>query len=319
MKIKKIIAVTLILALALFTFAACSGKEPTRLLMVTGGTAGTYFAYGGVIATTLTNNLENIEITAQTSGASAANARAVNNGEAELGIIQNDVLYYAFNGIEIMADDGGMPGLRTIATLYPEVVQLVATQASGATSVEDLRGLRVCVGDAGSGTEANARQVVEAYGLSFNDFRVENLSFADASTAMQNGTIDAAFTTAGVPNPAITELANAIDIVIIPISGTQASNLMADYGFYTGFTIGNDAYGVPGADTVAVLATLFCSTSLSEDLVYTITKGLFDNQAELATGHARGAELSPSYAVRGAGVPFHSGAEKYFKEVGALS
>ncbi len=300
-----------------FLISGCSGTGQTRLLMVTGGTSGTYYSYGGVIATTLTEKLNNVEITANTSGASAANVRSLKNKEAELAVVQNDVLDYAYNGTEMMAEDGSMNMLRTIATLYPEVIQVVATKDSGITSVADMRGKRVCVGDAGSGTEVGARQVLAAYGLSFEDLgRVENLSFGDSATAMQNGTLDASFTTAGVPNPAITELQANTDIVLIPISGAEADKLIGDYPFYSKFHIDDSQYGIPGADTVAILATLACTQDLSEDVVYNITKGLFDNQPALALAHAKGNDLSPASAVQGVSIPFHPGAEKYYKEAG---
>ena len=319
---KKALKLISAIAAAAVLLSACtggSGSQPTRLLMVTGGTSGTYYAYGGIIAATLTEKLPNIEITANTSGASSANARSLNNKEAELAILQNDVLDYAYNGTELLKDDGAMKSLRTIATLYPEVVQVVATVDSEIKSISDLRGKRVCVGDAGSGTEANARQVLAAYGLDFSDFgKVEYLSFGDAATAIQNGTLDASFTTAGVPNPAITELNNSTDIVLVPINGAEAEKLLSEYQFYSKFTVSNDAYGFTGGDTVAILATLACTDNLNENTVYTITKGLFDNQAALASAHAKGLELSPQNAVQGVSVPFHPGAEKYFKEVGAL-
>ena len=287
--------------------------------MVTGGTSGTYYAFGGVIATMLTEMVPNLEITANTSGASAANARSLKNNEAELAIIQNDVLDYAYNGTELLADDGAMPTLRTIATLYPEVVQIVATKSSGILSVADMKGKRVCVGDAGSGTEANARQALAAYGLDFSDLgKVENLSFGDAATAMQNGTIDASFTTAGVPNPAIAELKSSTDIVIVPIDGPEADLLIEAYPFYSKFNITDDDYGIPGAGTVAILATLACTDSLSDDLVYDMLKCLFDNQPELAIRHAKGVDLTHENAIQGVSIPFHPGAEKYYKEVGAL-
>ena len=315
-------ALLLALLLAASMLAGCSGAggQTTRLLMVTGGTAGTYYAYGGVIASTLTEKLPRVEITANTSGASAANARSLHNEEAELAIIQNDVLDYAYNGTELLAEDGAMPSLRTIATLYPEVIQVVATKNSGIESIADMRGKRVCVGDAGSGTEANARQVLAAYGLEFSDLgRVENLSFADAATAMQNGTIDASFSTAGVPNPAITELKGSTDIVLIPIDGSQASQLIAEYPFYSRYTIVDADYEIPGVDTVAILATLACTQALNENTAYDITKALFDNQAALALGNAKGELLSAASAVEGVSIPFHPGAEKYYKEVGVIN
>ncbi len=326
---KRLFTVTLVVILAMSLLAGCGNTAPaasgapaapevTRLLMVTGGTSGTYYSYGGVLATTLTEKIEGLEITANTSGASAANARSLNNKEAELTIIQNDVLDYAYNGTELLSTDGAMPSLRTIATLYPEVIQVVATAESGINSIADLAGKRVCVGDAGSGTEANARQILEAYGIAFSDLgKVENLSFADSATAMQNGTIDASFTTAGVPNPAITELKASVDIKLIPVSGPEADKLIETYPFYSKYTITDADYGFTGADTVAILATLACIEDLSEDLVYQITKTMFESKAEIATAHAKGELLAPESAVQGVSVPFHPGAEKYYNEVGA--
>ncbi|MCL2060058.1 MAG: TAXI family TRAP transporter solute-binding subunit [Oscillospiraceae bacterium] len=320
MKKASIAAISLLLAISILTGCAGLGGQPTRLLMVTGGTAGTYYAYGGVIATTLTEKLSRVEITANTSGASAANARSLKNKEAELAIIQNDVLDYAYNGTELLADDGGMPTLRTIATLYPEVIQVVALESAGVASIADLRGKRVCVGDAGSGTEANSRQVLAAYGIDFSDLgRVENLSFADAATAMQNGTIDASFTTAGVPNPAISELKASTDIVLIPIDGAEAAQLIASYPFYSNYTILDSDYEMPGVQTVAILATLACTQDLNENTAYDITKALFDNQPALAAAHAKGELLSAANAVQGVSIPFHPGAEKYYKEVGVIN
>ena len=320
MKRKILALLSLIITLSMLAGCAGLGGSPTRLSMVTGGTSGTYFAYGGVIASTLTEKLPRVEITANSSGASVANARALKNKEAELAIIQNDVLDYAYNGTELLAEDGGMPTLRTIATLYPEVIQVVALKSSGITSIADMKGKRVCVGDAGSGTEANARQVLAAYGVEFSDLgRVENLSFADSATAMQNGTIDASFTTAGVPNPAITELKGAADIVLLPIDGSQAAQLIASYPFYSPYTITDSDYEIPGVQTVAILATLACTQDLSENTVYDLTKALFDNQPALAVAHAKGELLSAANAVQGVSIPFHSGAEKYYKEVGVLN
>ncbi len=338
---KKICLVLLVLVFTLAIFAGCAAPAPapaapaapaepaapaapastSRLLMVTGGTSGTYYSYGGVLATILTENVPGLEITANTSGASAANARSLKNKEAELTIIQNDVLDYAYNGIEMLAGDGAMPTLRTIATLYPEVIQVVATTSSGIKSIADLAGKRVCVGDAGSGTEANARQVLEAYGLSLEDLgEVHNLSFADSATAMQNGNIDASFTTAGVPNPAISELKASTDIILIPINGAEADKLIASYPFYSEYTITDADYeGIAGCETVAILATLACTEDLSEDLGYQITKALFENKDAITAAHAKGELLSTESAVQGVSIPFHPGAEKYFKEVGAIS
>ena len=315
---RKVLAILLILAMAL-GLAACGGgtaAEVTRLTMVTGGDSGTYYAFGGVIANVLTAQIENVEVTAITSGASAANCRSLNNGEADLAIMQNDVLGYAVTGTETMAADGAMPKLKAIASMYPEAVQLVALASSGINTVADLAGKKVCVGDQGSGSETNAKQVLEAYGLSYDDFDVQYLSFSEASTAMQNGTVDAAFATSALPNNAIVELATMRDIVVVPIDGDGAATLIANYPFYAATTIGDDVYNVPGAGTVAMLATLVCTEDLSEDIVYNITKTLFESKDDLIAGHARGNDISLEKAKDGVTVDFHPGALKYFEEQG---
>ncbi len=314
---KKAISILLIAVMAL-SLVACGAPAQTNLTMITGGESGTYYAFGGVIANVLTEKLDGITITASTSGASAANARSLNNKEADLAILQNDVMDYAYNGIEVFTDDGKLENLATIGTLYPEVIQIVATEASGIKSVADLAGKRVSVGDLGSGTEANARQILEACGLSYDDLgKVEYLGFGDSSTAMQQLTIDAAFVTAGVPNPAITELNAITKINIVPVSGAEADALIAKYPFYAKYTIQEGAYdNLAGAETVAVLATLACPKDLDEETVYQLTKALFENKDIIQ--HPKAADLDPAAAVTGVSVPFHAGAEKYYKEIGVM-
>lgn len=329
---KKVLSILLALTM-LFAMTACAtnpengdaAADPNagtadvqRLIMVTGGDAGTYYAFGGVIASVLTEkSAGQLEVTAVTSGASSANCTSLVNGEAELAIMQNDVLGYAVTGTETMADKGAMPSLRAIASLYPEAVQLVALQESGIQSVADLKGKKVCVGDAGSGTETNAKQVLEAYGLTFDDIDVQYLSFSEASTAMQNGTVDAAFATSALPNSAIVELTTKKDIVVVPIDGEGADALIAKYPFYSKTIIPADNYGSDSdVGTVAMLATLVCTEDLSEDTVYLITKTLFENTDALIAGNARGNDVKLETAKAGVTVDFHPGALKYFAEQG---
>lgn len=335
---KKLFAFLLAMTM-LFAFAACtapaaevpavdktSGQEEdslsisslARLIMVAGGDSGTYYAFGGVIANVLSSTVDNLEITAVTSGASAANCRSLNNGEADLAIMQNDVLDYAVTGTETMAEDGAMPKLRAIASLYPEAVQLVALKSANIHSIADLKGKRVCVGDQGSGSETNAKQVLEAYGLSYDDFDVQYLSFSEASTAMQNGTVDAAFATSALPNSAIQELSKMKEIVVIPIDGEGADKLIEKHPFYAKTVIPAATYGVNEAETVAMLATLVCSEDLDEAVVYQITKHLFEEQPAMAAGHARGGDLDINKALDGVTVDFHDGALRYYREQGVI-
>ncbi len=303
--------------LSVAAMVGCERKGNKNFILATGGTGGTYYPFGGAIANIWNTKVPGMNVTAQSTGASAENLRLVSKGEAEFGIVQNDVLDYAYNGTDMFAG-AKLDNLATIGTLYPEVIQIAASRSSGIKSVADMRGKRVSVGDAGSGVEFNAKQILSAYGLSFDDIKKANLSFKESSDGLQNGTLDACFVTAGVPNAALQELAISAGLTLVAVEGEGAKALMAEHGYYTSMTIPAGTYKGADADvtTVAVKATLAVSAKLDEKTVYDLTKALFENQAELAAAHAKGKDLSAAYAVTGVSVPFHPGAAKYFKEIG---
>lgn len=336
MKNKKWITMLLLIAFsAMLLLAGCGGNtggnaaqggaekpadkpaETSNYILATGGTSGTYYSFGGAMAQVV-NKAAGTNITAQATGASKENIRLVSNKEAELAIVQNDVLDYAFNGIELF-DGEKIENVLTIGTLYPEIVQLVVADNSNIKSVADLKGKKVSVGDAGSGVEANAKQVLEAYGLSFDDIDVRRLSFKESGDAFSNKQIDAFFVTAGIPNTAIVELAVKTPVRLLNIDGEQMQALQAKYPFYTEFVIPKDVYNTAeDTKTIAIQATLVCAADLSEDSVYAITSAIFENLDVLGESHAKGKEVSVEKAVTGVSVPFHPGAEKYYKEKGVL-
>ena len=259
-----------------------------------------------------------MNINVQSTGASKANIYLVNDGEADLAIVQNDVMDYAYNGTDLFAEEGAAKDFTTVAALYAEVCQIVSS--GDIKSVADLKGKRVSVGDAGSGVEFNARQILEAYDISFDDIQVNNLGFGDSADALKDGKIDAFFCTAGAPTTAIVELATTNAINLLEIDDEHAKKLADAHPFYTTYAIPGGSYkGVDDdVQTVAIKATLIASPKLSEETVYNITKAIFENKDEIAATHAKGEELDLDYAVSGISVPFHPGAEKYFKEVGAI-
>lgn len=300
------------------TAAPAASGEKQNLKLATGGTTGTYYAYGGVIANILNSKLPNVQLNVQSTGASKANIFLIDDKEADVAIVQNDVMDYASKGTDLFEEDGAVESFSTAAALYAEVCQIVST--GDIKSIADLKGKRVSVGDAGSGVEFNARQILEAYDITFDDIEVNNLSFGDSADALKDGKIDAFFCTAGAPTTAITELATTNTINLLGIDDEHAGTLQSKYAFYTQYTIPGGTYKGVDDDvvTVAVKATLIVSDDLSEDTVYELVKGIFDNKEDITSGHAKGAELDPAYAVDGISVKFHPGAEKYFKEVGAL-
>ena len=310
-----------LLALSLGAVVAWTGcGEKKKYILATGGTSGTYYPFGGAIANIWNTKIENMNVTAQATGASAENLRLISNGDAEYAIVQNDVMDYANNGSD-MFEGKKIENLASVGTLYPEVVQIAASKNSGIKTVADLRGKRVSVGDAGSGVEFNAKQILEGYGITMKDIQKNNLSFKESAERIQNGTLDACFITAGVPNSALQELAFTAGLILIPVDGAQADSICSKYSFYTKTTIPAGTYKGTDTDTpaLAIKATLAVSAKLDENTVYDMTKALFDNLDELSSAHAKGKEVSAKNAVEGISVPLHPGAAKYFKEIGVLA
>jgi len=320
MKVGKKMLVVALFVMALVALVGCS-KQPTakNYILATGGTSGTYYPFGGAMANIWNTKIEGMNVTAQSTGASAENLRLISKGEAEFAIVQNDVMDYAANGSD-MFDGQKLNNLMTIGTLYPEYIQIAATKESGIKSIRDLKGKRVSIGDAGSGVEFNAKQILEGYGLTFDDIKKSNLSFKESGDGLQNGTLDACFVTAGIPNSALQEIALASGLVLIPVTGAEADAICGKYGFYTQEIIPAGTYNGVNEDVpaLAIQATLAVSAELPEDTVYENTKALFENAEELAKSHAKGKDVIAEQAVNGVSVEFHPGAKKYYQEKGLL-
>jgi len=306
-----------LVALLIASSAVTVFAQRTQFITIaTGGTAGVYYPLGGAMAEIFNQNVAGVNASVQATGASVANVNMIAQSQVELALIQNDIAFYAANAQEMFQNRIG--NLRGIATLYPEVIQLVARADAGIQSIADLRGKRVAVGDAGSGTEANARQILAAAGLTYNDITVRYLSFAEASNNLRDGHIEAAFVTAGIPTAAIQDIAAQRDIVIVPIGADLLEKLRADYPFYTGVTIPGGTYRGVNNDvhTVAVKAMLVVRADLSEDLVYNMTKAFFSNLDRMAAAHASGRLISLDSALDGMPIEVHPGAARYYAEVG---
>ena len=180
----------------------CQKSNNLNYIFATGGTSGTYYSFGNSISDIWNSSIENMNITPISTGASAENLRLLENNEADIAFAQNDVMDYAYNGTDIFNGET-LTNFSAMLTLYPEVVQIAATKSSGIKTIADLKGKRVSVGDAGSGVEFNAKQILEAYGFSFDDINKSNLSFKLSSDGLKNNTLDACFIVAGIPNAAL--------------------------------------------------------------------------------------------------------------------
>lgn len=321
---KKILAFMVALTMFGTLIAGCGGsdkkdeKKPAAQKFVniaTGGTAGTYFPLGGAVADILNKNIPGVNASAQSTGASVANINLLQQGKVDLAFVQNDIAYYAVNGME-MFKDKKVGGLKGIATLYLETIQIVTLNKSGITSLDQIKGKRVAVGAAGSGTEANARQILAAYGITYKDISVQYLSFGEASSALKDGNVDVAFVTAGHPTAAIQDIATQHNVVLIPVEPAKADELIAKYPFYTKVTIPAKTYNNQTADVyaVAVRCMLVVSEKMDAQLGYDITKAIFTNTDRLKAAHAVAAVVSKASAKDGMSVPLNAGSEKYFKE-----
>lgn len=312
---KKMIAVVLVLAVAL-SLAACGGGA-SKMTMGTGGTTGTYYAYGGVLGQYIKEHA-GIDVVVVSTDGSKANIQSIHAGDYQLGTVQSDVLAYAWEGTRSFEDSGKIDTFRVVAGLYAEAVQLI-TMDPEIKSVADLKGKSVSIGAPGSGVYFNAVDVLNAAGLTEADINPQYQSFADSTDALKDGKIDAAFIVAGPPTPAITELCTTNDAYLVPIDGEIADKLIAECPFYTNHAIPANTYPGQDADvtTVTVKATLIVDAKASEDDVYNLTKAIFDNASAIAAENGKGTELSIENATTGMAAPFHAGAAKYFAEKGA--
>ncbi|WP_048600246.1 TAXI family TRAP transporter solute-binding subunit [Rubeoparvulum massiliense] len=313
-----ILSIMLLAALSM-ALVGCGGQSSsggsTALTILTGSEQGTYYPLGGALASIINDEVENMSATAVTSGASVANINDVNDNKAELALVQNDVAFYAVEGTQFF--DQKTEGFSAVATLYPEVVQIVVLADSGIENVDDLRGKRVAVGDQGSGAEVNARQILEAHGITYDDIRVEYMKFGTATEGIQDGNIDAGFITAGTPTAAVEQLKVSKKIRLISLDPQAIDKLTTDYPYYTPFTVEKDLYGMDeDAQTLAVQAMLIASNSMSEEDVYQITKAMFEHVDEFAKAHQRsGSYITLDSAQEGLSVPLHPGAKRFYDEV----
>ena len=292
--------------------SAGGGKQ--FLNIATGGTAGTYYPLGGALAELLNQNIKGMNASAQSTGASVANVNMLKDGSVDIAFIQNDIAYYAANGKE-MFKDNKVENIRGIAALYPETVQFVTTADKGIKSIADLKGKKVAVGASGSGAEANARQILGAYGLTYDDIDVQYLSFGEAADALKDGNVDVGVVVAGFPTAAIQDLAANKSAALVNIDEEHADKLMKQYPYFTKITVPKGTY--PGQEedvsTVAVKCVIVTTDKLSDDLGEQIVKAIYEHLDRMKAAHAVGKYITKDTALEGMSVKMNAGAEKYLK------
>lgn len=292
--------------------SASGGKQ--FLNIATGGTAGTYYPLGGALAELLNQNIQGMNASAQSTGASVANVNMLKDGSVDIAFIQNDIAYYAAEGKE-MFKDNKVESLRGLAALYPETIQFVTTQDKGIKSIADLKGKKVAVGASGSGAEANARQILNAYGITYDDIDVQYLSFGEAASALKDGNVDAGVVVAGFPTAAIQDLAANKSAQIVNIDPQIVEKLKAEYPYYTAMTIPAGTYPGQDADvsTVAVKCVIVTTDKMSDDLGGQVVKAIYEHLDRMKAAHAVGKYITKDTALEGMSIKMNAGAEKYLK------
>ena len=252
---------------------------------------------------------------AQSTGASVANVNMLGDGTIDLATVQNDIAYYAANGTEMFVDKK-VDGLKGVASLYPETCQFVTLKSSGIKSLSELKGKRIAVGAVGSGVEANVRQILAVYGISYDDIDAQYLSFAEGASALKDGNVDVAVLTAGYPTASVQDIAAQNPVRLLPVEEEVADALIAKYPFYTKTVIPAGVYA--GDDevvpSVSVMAMLVAGPTVNEELGYKVTKAIFSHLDRLQAAHAVGKQITRDSVKAGMSLPMNEGAEKYFNE-----
>ena len=311
--LKKKTALIMAFLFVLAALTACGQKG--RLRIGTAGEGGNYNSLGKALSQTLQKDPYKVNVEVKTTAGSAANIRLLSQDYLELAIAQSDVIDEMYAGT---LDTQAMKGYSAIASLYPEPVQIVVRADSGIASVSDLAGKKVSVGEADSGTQKNAAQILQAYGLTSNMLTVQNMTYAEASKALGDGSIDAMFCTAGAPAQVITDLSGTTPVSLVPIEGQQSDLLTGAYGFYAKAVIPAGTYKGQDSDvtTLAVMSVLLASDKTPADKIYTITGALFKEKAALNAAVPVEFDLEEQKAVESVTIPFHPGAAQYYQECG---
>lgn len=296
-----------------------SAPEKMNLAIGTGGVAGVYYPIGGGIAGIINQFCPGINATVQTSGAGVENIRLLGQKEIEMGLVQTSSADYAMKGTEVFKDNP-VKNIRGVAVLYPQPFQLVVRKDSQINSVYDIKGKRIGVGAPGSGEEATWREVMSVYGLTYKDMDAKMLSLAEQGSHFKDNLLDAMWYVSGTPASGILDVASQIPIRLVPIAGKEADQILEKYPYHIKYTIPAGTYPEQAepVETLAAPAFLVAREDLPEDVVYQVTKAIFEHLDELKKSHKQAENIKLETALEGVSIPLHPGAEKYYKEVGLI-
>jgi uncharacterized protein len=319
MPMKKFAVARLAAALAAaVAFAPVQASAQQFINVLTGGTSGVYYPLGVALAKVYSDTIPGVKTQVQATKASVENIKLIQQGRGEIGFALGDSVKAAVEG----DNDAGFPApvdtLRAIAAIYPNYIQIVAAKESGITDLAGLKGKALSVGAPASGTELNARVILGAAGITYDDLgKTEYLPFAESVELIKNRQLDATLQSAGLGVASIRDLAASVPINFVAVPADIPQKLGAPFqaaeipaGTYDG-----QAEAVP---TIAITNMLVTSSEVDEELVYQMTKQMFEHLPALAAAHNAAKAIDPKTAAKNLPVPLHPGAERYYKEAGLL-
>jgi TRAP transporter TAXI family solute receptor len=307
------IALSLVVVLA---FALTASAKMNFISIGTGGTGGVYYPYGGGLAEIWNKNVKGVKAVAEVTGASVENVKLAHKGETVVGEIMGDVAFQAFNGAGKF--EGKAQDVLAMACMYPNILQLVTLKGSGIKNVTDFPGKVVSIGSPGSGTAFMAEAVLTSLGISLDSFDVRRLSFNETANALRDGTIAAGFWVVAPGTSSIMDLATTHDIEVVAFTPEQQKKVVDAYSYYSSWDLEAGTYrGVDApVPTISVWNVIIVQKSLDDDLVYNLTKTLFDNLGYMEKIHPFAKYSTPQNAVGKTPIPLHPGAIRAIEEKG---
>ncbi len=297
--------------------SALPALAQTQLSVATGGTGGVYFPMGGGVAEVINAHVDGYAATAEVTGASVENMGLIATGDADMGLGLADTVHQAYTGTGRF-DGNELSMLRAMASMYANMIQIVTLEGSGITSLQDLVGKRVSVGAPGSGTEVNAQIILDANGITYDDIDAQRLNFNETADALANGDIDAGFWSVGAPTSSILNLSTTHDIAILELSGDEFDSVMAVQPLFARTTLMAGTYeGVPDTSVLGAANVMTVSSAMDEDLVYAITRAIFENIDDLRAIHPAANQTTVDFTLSATPIPLHPGAIRYYEETGA--
>jgi hypothetical protein len=290
----------------------------------TGGVTGVYYPTGGAICRLVnkTRKEHGIRCSVESTGGSIYNLNTIRAGELDMGVAQSDWQFHAYNGTSKFKDQGANKDLRAVFSVHPEPFTVVARKDSGIKNFMDIKGKRVNIGNPGSGQRGTMEVLMAAVGIKRSDLKLASeLKAAEQSKALCDNKIDAMVYTVGHPNGSIKEATTSCDAIIVTVDGPAVAKLVNDNDYYRTATIPGGMYRGSDEDTLTfgVGATFVSSSNVSEEVIYQVTKAVFENFDDFKKLHPAFANLKPEEMIKdGLSAPLHKGAIKYYKEVGLM-